>query len=364
MSSYVYEPLYNRDWLSALLRRTRLSPFSAGLAIAVLNLLINGALAIRSGTLFDSSAGMGLLSDYQVLVSAFWFQPTVIATFCWLPHGIQSLYTGIAQEGVLESAGELQRSYERLRARLHNPWLLPVAVAWAAFSCVIEYYVFFHSITTSWVPQPYVFWFRLPVEFLFYFILSVGFYDLMVVLLAVRELFHRNPVRLQPYHPDRAGGVGAVGRFTSNIGYATGAVGLFLTVILFQRAPDTTLLYNIMVGMMFAVYFVMAPIGFYFPLWSAHTSMLTARDVHMRGISMEFDTVYARLRSLPAEDTEKSETLLKRIRQLTEERDLVFRFPVWPFDASSLRKFFGLAFSPLIPILTSLLVDALTAWLA
>jgi hypothetical protein len=364
MHNATYEPIYNRDWLSTFLKWTRVTPLGAGLVLATLNLLVNGLFAHRSGTWFSSSAGMGLLNDYQVLVFSLLFQPTVIASFCWFPHGMRHLYEGIAREGVFESGQVLKRSYEHLRERFQAPFVAPIAAAWAGFACFAEYYIFFRPLTTSWLQaQPNVFWFRLPLEFLFNFMLAMGFYDTLVMLIAVRKVFRENPIRLQPFHPDRAGGLGAVGRFTANMGYAVGAVGLFLTIVLFQRPPETALLYNIMIGFMFAIYFALAPISFYFPLWSAHDAMVLYRESIVRGISAEFDTVHAQLQSLRAKDAEKNEPLLKRLRQLTEERDLVNRFPVWPFDASSLRKFFGLAFSPLVPILTSLLLDVLSKWL-
>ena len=364
MGEATFEPLYNRDWLSAVLKRSRVTPLGAGLILAALNLLINGGLAFRSGTWLNGPAGMGLLNDYEVLVTVVLFQPTVMATFCWLPHGIQRLYAGIAKEGVFESEDVLQLSYESLRKRLQVPFLVPFALVWAVFSCFVEYYAFFRPLISSWFQeQPGAFWVRLPLELLFYFMFAMGFYDLAVVLTAVRKVFRENPVRVQPLHPDHAGGLGAVGRFTANIGYAVGAVGLFLTIVLFQRPPDTTLLYNIMIGFMFALYFGMAPIGFYFPLWSAHDAMLSVRDALAREISSEFDGVHARLRSLRSEDAEANEPLLKRLRQLDEEHKLLDRYPVWPFDASSLRKFFGLALSPLVPILTSLFLDILSNWL-
>lgn len=359
-----YEPIYNRDWISAFLKWSRLTPIGAGLVLATLNLLINGLFAQRSGTWLDSPAGMGLLSDYQVLVFAFLFQPTVIASFCWFPQGMQHLYEGIAREDVFESAQVVKRSYEHLRKRFQVPLLVPIAAAWASFACFAEYYIFFRPLTSSWLQiHPEFFWFRLPLEFIFNFMLAMGFYDTLMLLMEIRKLFRENPVRVQPLHPDRAGGLGAVGRFTSNIGYAVGAIGLFLTVVLFQRPPGTALLYNIMLGLMFAVYFSMAPISFYFPLWSAHDAMLSVRDTFLRNISSEFDAVHTRLQSMRSKDAEKNEPLLKRLRQLAEERELIERYPVWPFDASSLRKFFGLALSPLVPILTSIFVDLLANWL-
>lgn len=358
MRDDAYEPIYNRDWLSAFLKWSRLTPLGAGLILALINLLVNSLLAHRSGTWFNSSSGMGMYNDYQVLISILLFQPTIVSGFCWFPHGIRWLYEGITREGVFESVQILKRSYEHLRERIQAPLLVPIAVAWAVIACFAEYYVFFRPLITSWVQsQQNVFWFRLPLEFLFNFMLAMGFYDTLMLLLTVRKLFRENPIRVQPFHPDKAGGLGAVGRFTANIGYAVGAVGLFLTVILLQRPPEPALPYNIMVGFMFAIYFSLAPISFYFPLWSAHDSIL-------RNISKEFDAVHARLQTMRSKDAEKNEPLLKRLRQLDEERLLVDHYPVWPFDASSLRKFFGLAFSPLIPVLTSIFIDLLSKWLS
>ena len=75
--------------------------------------------------------------------------------------------------------------------------------------------------------------------------------------------------------------------------------------------------------------------------------------------------MYARLSDLRTNAADKTEPLLKRLHQLSEERDMVYRFPVWPFDTSSLRKFFGLAFTPLVPILTSLLCSRPTrGWIS
>lgn len=156
------------------------------------------------------------------------------------------------------------------------------------------------------------------------------------------------------------GGLGAVGRFVANIGYGIGAMGLFLLLVWLQSSIDSTALNNLLLIEMFIVYALAAPTSFFIPLWSAHTAMLAYRNQLSKTISREFDDAFARLHSPRIEDADQAEPLLKRIRQLDEERELLERFPVWPFDAASVRKFFGLALSPLIPIVTSLVLDLLS----
>jgi len=111
---------------------------------------------------------------------------------------------------------------------------------------------------------------------------------------------------------------------------------------------------------MFLIYLILAPVSFFSPLRSAHSAMLLYQKGLIMNISEEFDRVFSQLKSSQTNNADQNEPFLKRIRQLEEERELVYRFPVWPFDTASLRKFFGLAFSPLIPVVTSLLIDLIS----
>jgi hypothetical protein len=173
-------------------------------------------------------------------------------------------------------------------------------------------------------------------------------------------VFSRQSIRVQPFHPDRAGGLGAVGRFVANIGYGIGAMGLFLLLVWLLNSVNSTILSSLMLIAMFMMYVLLAPVSFFIPLWSAHVAMLAYRKRLSKALSQEFDSVFAQLHTPPIEDADQAEPLLKRIRQIDEERALLDRFPVWPFDAASVRKFFGLALSPLVPIVTSLMLDLLS----
>jgi hypothetical protein len=128
---------------------------------------------------------------------------------------------------------------------------------------------------------------RLPVDFLAFYLLSIEAYDLIVVTLAINDLFRNQRIHVQPFHPDKAGGLGAVGRFVANIGYGIGAMGLFLLLVWLQSSINATILNNLLLTAMFVVYVLMAPTSFFIPLWSAHTAMRAYRNRLSKAISQE-----------------------------------------------------------------------------
>ena len=85
--------------------------------------------------------------------------------------------------------------------------------------------------------------------------------------------------------------------------------------------------------------------------------MVAYRNRLVAEISVEFDTVLEKLRASRSSDPEAIESLLKKLRQLDEARSLIMRFPVWPFDTGTIRRFFGLVLSPLLPGAVSTLTD-------
>ena len=88
-----------------------------------------------------------------------------------------------------------------------------------------------------------------------------------------------------------------------------------------------------------------------------HWTVWVGICVRLKKVSDEFNGMFAKLTGLPSRETDQVENLLKKIRQLEEEREIISKFPVWPFNSASFRKFFSLVLSPLVPVLTSLLLD-------
>ncbi len=353
--------LHNNEWASRVLRRTRAKPLGVVLLVIAYNLLIGVILAASSQIWLPGLARETLLSGLLLQAATLVFQAGMIGGYCWSQSAIQQLFGQIANEGVLASEADLQLSLVTLRNRLYNRWLPPVAIFIGVLSCAIDLVVYVQPITL-WraTAQPLAIGMRLPVDFLAFYLLTIALYDLIVVTLAINDLFRNQRIHVQPFHPDKAGGLGAVGRFVANIGYGIGAMGLFLLLVWLQSSLDSTILNNLLMIAMFIVYLLLAPTSFFIPLWSAHMAMLAYRNRLSKAISREFDDVFARLHNPRVEDADQAELLLKRIRQLDEERELLDRFPVWPFNASSVRKFFGLALSPLIPVATSLALDLLS----
>jgi len=244
MSELIHQ-LHNREWFSTLLKRSRIYPAGAVLLMALLNFIVNSSLATYSNTWLTGPAGQGLLTDIQVWTLALLFQPVVIGALCWFPSAVQNLFKGIAGEDIFESKQDFQKALEKLQTCLQNKWLAPAAAAWGLFSCVLYFIVYSQPSSSSWPStHPAHYWFRLPLDFLFSYVLAVGFYDTVVIIRAVNEMFQNQKIKVQPLHPDRAGGLGAIGNYAANMGYVAGAVGLSLAIIFVQRPEGASDLYN------------------------------------------------------------------------------------------------------------------------
>jgi hypothetical protein len=82
------------------------------------------------------------------------------------------------------------------------------------------------------------------------------------------------------------------------------------------------------------------------------------RDSLLADVSKRFDATLSRLRALRQAGDKEAEALLEEMQQLDEMRTLIGKqTPVWPFSVGSVRKFFGLVFSPILPAVTSYIED-------
>jgi hypothetical protein len=179
-----------------------------------------------------------------------------------------------------------------------------------------------------------------------------------VGIVALNKIFAKQEAKVKPLHPDGAGGLALMGKFSANLGYAIGSLGLALSVNIFQHLVNNNSILNDYILMIsIIVYICLSPIIFFLPLWTGHSSMIAYRNRLLKETSTEFDKIFAQLHAQRNKNSDKNEPLLKKINQLTEARNLIKQFPTWPFDANAIRKFLSLVFSPLILGLVSTIID-------
>jgi len=131
---------------------------------------------------------------------------------------------------------------------------------------------------------------------------------------------------------------------------------LLITAAILQNPDNISQDYYLVIEIV--AYVLLAPTIFFLPLLGGHRAMLAYRNRLLAEISTEFSAAISQLRTTRSEDADKAEPLIKKIRQLKDEHELVDRFPTWPFSSASLRKFLSLVASPLIPSVISLVLRA------
>jgi hypothetical protein len=161
------------------------------------------------------------------------------------------------------------------------------------------------------------------------------------------ELTTRGVIIVRPMNPDKAGGLGAIGKFSLQMVLIL-AVPLFmiLTVIL-----TATVTLAFLVSLSF--YIPLLVFAFFYPLGGAHQAMNKAKTETLRLLSGQFNTVYD---DFMADMKTKRPGTLRADFELADNVDRLYvkaqQMPVWPFNLVTLGRFGGV-----------LLTVTLTVWL-
>lgn len=363
-----FQGLYNREWLSSILQRIKLTPLGAAILMAAINLIVDLPLALHFGALLPSEKSQGLAGEPADWIYEFLVHPVILGYFCWLQKEGEQLFAELARGEIIESEEHLQKVLVKCRKRLQNRWgpLICTAsslvfaswftLAFAPSSVLSPYS---SAPYPSWVTvHPTIAWVRAPVIFVVFYALAMTIYDLAVIIITLNDSLRNQRIQVEPFNPDKAGGLGFIGRFSANLGYLIGVLGLLLSVRTIQAPADLSDTRNYVFILGFAVYLLLAPTIFFLPLWATHTAMVSFRDHLLTELATKLDSVLEQLRAPHRKNAEQIEPLLEDFQQLDKVHALIIdQVPVWPFNTKSLRKFFGLTLSPLTPAVVSVIID-------
>ena len=215
-------------------------------------------------------------------------------------------------------------------------------------------------------PLPWPGWFTLhralpaliaPFGFVLMYALITLLYDLSVVFSTLNGALEDQAIRVEPLHPDGAGGLGAIGRFVANFGPLVAAFGLALSVH-FAQDPGNAIQDYALIAMV-VLYIPLSSLIFFIPLWTAHSKMVEHRRGRAAGISAEYDEVLSRLWDLRSADPDSIAPVLRKLSQLREMHNISKEYPLWPFSTASAQRYFGLALSSLLPSVIAPVVELL-----
>ena len=358
----------NQEWLSNILRRFKLSPLQATLMMAVLHLVVD----IPMWFLFrETIAAKGLAIQPSDVVYELLVHPLILGYFCWFQGVGNRLFSELTQRHIISSESHLQNVIAESSKWLQSKWVGRVALAitllsvcWIvlAFAPLPGLQPYPEAPYPSWITaHPAIVWSQVPGLVIVIYALLLTVYDVVIIIIALYAAFRNQEIRVEPLNPDKAGGLGFIGRFSANLCYLIGAIGLLQSVRTVQAQADLTEPRNYMFVVGFVLYLLLAPSIFFIPLWTSHAAMKRYRDSLLADVSKRFDAILSRVRSLRQEGDKEAEALLGEMQQLDEMRTLIAKqTPVWPFNVGSVRKFFGLVFSPILPAVTSYMEDYVT----
>ena len=156
-------------------------------------------------------------------------------------------------------------------------------------------------------------------------------------------------LRVRPLHPDRCGGLAPLGRYALRFAYvlAAFATAMFALLILMGRLDAVVIVLAL-------AYVVFAPALFFGFLAFAHAPMAESRKTLLDRISRKFEAEFWALRD-GLERGDSWRGAADRVEELDRLHSLADRFPVWPFDTVSVRRFLLTVAAPITPVLLQVL---------
>jgi hypothetical protein len=111
------------------------------------------------------------------------------------------------------------------------------------------------------------------------------------------------------------------------------------------------------------IYLFLSFVIFFGPLLLVHKEMLEAKENLLKDISEQFQADYDNLNDLLKADSSTLSEQVEKFNQLDAIYSRTAKFPVWPFDIETLKKYCLSIAAPLIPSGATFLVDFIQGFL-
>lgn len=360
-------PITNYDPLRKLLTSTfRLTPFSLGLLIFVLDFMVDGLLGYlysrtHTGSLFiTSTSSPGLLQDYMAIITDFIYTPIIAGLYLWSINGTIRVFQRLITSNVFKSDDAFLKIIDKNRSLYNKKFVFYIIVFLSglfAFSQIGAYTGFLPWITVGgyidvWPPASFG---RAPFWFLMFYFVSFTAFNVGITILTLRKGLNSKNLQLTPLHPDNCGGLGSISQYSNKIALGIGSIGLIFSAAVVMQIQNNLLLntYPVILGVV--AYLIFAPLFFFLPLGSAHDAMQEAKDSELLELAEKFRETYRKVKISAGESNQSFENELKDLENLKKLYQVAETFPVWPFDVQNLRRFITIVTTPLLPAISELI---------
>jgi hypothetical protein len=353
------------------------SPVILGSTIAILLTAIRMIAAWGSGTLTTMGNTIGFFDAPGMYINL--IAGVVVWTYyIWVPQGITNVFLGLLERqvvGISQPSTKVRRSEDYaqssfLRELQHSFNRRIGAVTALILSTggtlifLLPKYLHRMQIQDSWsMANPWnlvlsVLW---AITGLYAALLVLFFIVLSIIWL--RRLFTDFKVEVRPLHPDHAGGLSPLGKFSLNLSYIITLLGFILATIPISRyylANGTfgfSWTSDVILGL--GIYILAAPFAFFAPLSVAHAAMKGTKERLLLEISQRFEKEYAAIQESIQGDIKEVNTNMENLRGLYSLYELTSEFPVWPFNIENILRFITSFVSPILLVILSTIIRSL-----
>lgn len=299
---------------------------------------------------FGASTGVLKLPFWRDVNTAFMFLvafPTIVVLVVTDDAALRTALRRVQRDGVLtmtpsqESA--IEERWSAIFARL-NGITLVAGILLGAVIMSANYLVYRPETVGFWIapggrlrPGGYLFLLSVCA---FFAVITTYIVRTFAISFLLANVVRFGDIRMLPFHPDKCGGLRPVGRLALRNQYGLSVMGInvvlfALTSMLYLAAPPALYL---LVGLAVVAYLIVGPILFVGPLLPFRTGMIRTKSELMSEVahrlSIELSRIRGELRA--GSITRDDEEIIDRLRKIGS---VVDELPVWPFDASILRRF-------------------------
>ena len=360
--------LENFDPLAKVVKgKLRWSPFRFAMFVFSLNVVLDFGGALATHALLTKSGHPGLLQDASALFVDFVQMPLISGYYIWSLQATKKLLEDFDESEVFVDKRSYRANVDFVSRIAQAKWVFGVAVIIAMTLTILWLGAFLNwfppLMGDGWLYNSRVLpWLRVPMWFVVTYGLIFGLYNVGITIFALRRFFRNQTIHLAPWHPDKCGGLSSISRYSISLSYAIAIVGMMASILTISAIRTHTWGNARLLWLGDMVYLILAPSLFFLPLGTAHTAMKSAKSELLSFLAKRIEAQYEEL--IKAEDIDGTVLAgkINRLEQLNKVYKITEEFPIWPFDVSSLRRFFAVTGAPVVPALFSLLIDIMKAF--
>jgi hypothetical protein len=169
--------------------------------------------------------------------------------------------------------------------------------------------------------------------------------------------------RLNPLHPDHCGGLSPLSKYSLMTAYLAIIAGAFLGLVQYILLAQNLAQQYWYIFLSTPLYIIWTLTSFFAPLTTAHIQMQEAKREKLSEIAEQFREEYGVTLAGLHKHSDELKQGMEKIKQLQELYEVTQKFPDWPFDAVTLRRFLLALTTPIAAPIISILVQILAEYL-